>query len=136
MNEIKLRVLLVDDSEVQLLVIRDILEDGHVEVMIAKNGKEALESARANRPDLILLDIVMPVMDGIETARQLRDQAETALVPIIMVTSQRDAEDMENAFVGGCNDYITKPVMREELLVKVQALTGYRPDALAREESV
>lgn len=124
-----LRVLVVDDSELQILFEQSLLADENVEFFVARNGAEAIESARRDKPDLILLDIVMPVMDGIEAARHIRDDPGTCDIPIIMVTSQTEEEYMEDAFVGGCNDYVTKPVRKDELLAKVRSLTGYVPRA-------
>lgn len=124
-----LRVLVVDDSELQILFEQALLADENVEIFVARNGAEAIESARRDKPDLILLDIVMPVMDGIEAARHIRDDPDTCDIPIIMVTSQTEEEYMEDAFVGGCNDYVTKPVRKDELLAKVRSLTGYIPRA-------
>ncbi|MFP5384269.1 MAG: PleD family two-component system response regulator [Gammaproteobacteria bacterium] len=126
-----LRVLVVDDSELQILFEQALLADENVEFFVARNGAEAIVSARRDKPDLILLDIVMPVMDGIEAARHIRDDAATCDIPIIMVTSQTEEEYMEDAFIGGCNDYVTKPVRKEELLAKVRSLTGYVPKATA-----
>jgi CheY-like chemotaxis protein len=130
MSQPTLRVLVVDDSELQILFEQSLLAEEQVEFLVARNGAEAVECARRHHPDLILLDIVMPVMDGIEAARAIRDGADTADIPIIMVTSQTEADYMENAFVGGCNDYVTKPVRREELLAKIRSLTGYQPRGL------
>lgn len=120
----RLRVLVADDSELQLQFEQALLADEPFDFLIARNGAEAVESARRHLPDLILLDIVMPVMDGIAAAQALRDDPATATIPIIMVTSQTEADYMENAFVGGCNDYVTKPVHKDELIAKIRSLTG------------
>jgi len=120
-----LRVLVVDDSELQLQFEQALLASEEFELIVARNGAEAIANARRYLPDLILLDIVMPVMDGIEAARALREDPVTAGIPIIMVTSQTEADYMENAFVGGCNDYVTKPVHKDELLAKIRSLTGH-----------
>lgn len=127
MPERGLRVLVVDDSALQLAFEQALLADEDVELLMAHDGKQAFECARQHRPDLILMDIVMPMMDGIEAARLLRQDPLTVDIPIIMVTSQREAEYMERAFVGGCNDYVTKPVCKAELLAKMASLTGYQP---------
>ena len=120
----RLRVLVADDSELQLQFEQALLADEPFDFLIARNGAEAVEAARRHLPDLILLDIVMPVMDGIAAAQALRDDPATATIPIIMVTSQTEADYMENAFVGGCNDYVTKPVHKDELIAKIRSLTG------------
>lgn len=120
----RLRVLVADDSELQLQFEQALLADEPFDFLVARNGAEAVEAARRHLPDLILLDIVMPVMDGIAAAQALRDDPATATIPIIMVTSQTEADYMENAFVGGCNDYVTKPVHKDELIAKIRSLTG------------
>jgi CheY-like chemotaxis protein len=117
-------VLIVDDSELQIEFERALLEDENLSVQVARSGEQCLVLARRLRPDLILMDIVMPGMDGIETLQALRRYEETRDIPIIMVTSQTELDYMEGAFVGGCNDYITKPVVRSELLAKISSLTG------------
>lgn len=125
----KLRVLVVDDSELQILFEKELLADQQFDFIVARNGAEAVASARRHHPDIILLDIVMPVMNGIEAARCIRDDPLTADIPIIMVTSQTEATYMEDSFMGGCNDYVTKPVRKPELLAKIQSLTGYAGNA-------
>lgn len=127
MPDTALRILVADDSELQLQFEQALLAADDVEFIVARNGAEALDCARRHRPDLILLDIVMPVMDGIQAARCLREDPVTADIPIIMVTSQTEADYMEGAFIGGCNDYVTKPVRKPELMAKIRSLTGYAP---------
>ena len=120
----KLLVLLVDDSALQVSYARELLADQGFEFVVAANGAEAIAAARRFNPDIVLMDIEMPVMNGIDAAEAMRSQPETAKLPIIMVTSRSDAAHMEDAFVGGCNDYVTKPVHKQELLQKIRALTG------------
>lgn len=127
MTESGLRILVVDDSELQLQFEQALLAEEDVELLVAHNGLEAVDAALQHKPDVILMDIVMPLMDGIAAARMLRQDDRTAGIPIIMVTSQREADYMEDAFVGGCNDYVIKPVRKAELLAKIQSLTGYQP---------
>lgn len=127
----RLLVLVVDDSELQLQFEQELLGDQSFDFIVARNGIEAIASARRFHPDVILLDIEMPVMNGIETAHSLRGHQDTAGIPIIMVTGRSDADHMESAFVGGCNDYVTKPVHKPELLAKISALTGYAAAAVA-----
>lgn len=127
-----LRILVVDDSALQVEFERELLEGEKLDVMVARNGKQCLEMTRAFRPDLVLMDIVMPGMDGIETLQALRRDEVTRDIPIIMVTSQTEMDYMEGAFVGGCNDYITKPVRRDELLAKISSVTGLPLDEFGR----
>lgn len=127
-----LRVLVVDDSALQIEFERALLESEKLEVLVARNGKQCLEITRELRPDLVLMDIVMPGMDGIETLQALRQDDETRDIPIIMVTSQTELDYMEGAFTGGCNDYITKPVQRDELFAKISSLTGLPLDEFSQ----
>ncbi|MFZ5756496.1 MAG: response regulator [Pseudomonadota bacterium] len=121
----RLRVLIVDDSDLQLQFEQMLLAREDFDCLMARNGAEAIASARAHRPDLILLDIEMPVMNGLDAVLQIRDDARTAGIPIIMVTSRSSAEYMEKAFIGGCNDYVLKPIHAAELLAKIRAVTGF-----------
>jgi CheY-like chemotaxis protein/chemotaxis signal transduction protein len=123
-NGAVLRLLLVDDSPVQLGYLQELLAGSGCECLLARNGAEGVSAARRHRPDLILMDMEMPVLDGLAAARQLRADPALAATPIVMVTSHVEAEVMESAFTGGCNDYVVKPVHRDELLMKIAALTG------------
>lgn len=120
----RLLVLVVDDSELQLAFLKELLADQPFDFIVARNGVEALAAARRFRPGIVLLDIEMPLMDGIETVGALRAHADTAEVPVIMVTSRTGVDPLEGAFLGGCNEYVTKPVHKQELLVKIASLTG------------
>jgi CheY-like chemotaxis protein len=131
MNGPALRVLVVDDSLLQQRYLQELLAGSGCDFITADNGEAAVAAARTGRPDIILMDIEMPVMDGLEAAQRIRDCAETADIPIVMVTSRAEAEFMESAFVGGCNDYITKPVHQDELIAKVAALTGIANEGAA-----
>ena len=118
------KILLVDDSNTVLMMERMILSQGRYELTTAKNGREALTRARAERPDLILMDVVMPELDGFGALAALREDERTRDIPIIMVTTRSEAEHMETGFARGCNDYVTKPVNGSELLAKVRNLLG------------
>ena len=117
------KILVVDDSETALRLQRMILESGY-EVVTAKDGEAGVAAALAERPDLILLDIVMPRMDGHEACRRLRAEAATRDTPIIMVSSRGELEQMEAAFGSGCTDYVTKPIRSAELLEKIKGCLG------------
>jgi CheY-like chemotaxis protein len=117
-------ILLVDDSETVLLFERTMLRGIGVELTTASNGAKALEAVQANRPDLILLDIMMPELDGVETCRRLKADALTAGIPIVIVTTKGEAAMMERAFQAGCDDFITKPLDKLELLAKVRTYLG------------
>ncbi len=118
------KILLVDDAETILMMERMILGKAGYELLTAKDGQEAVTKAVAERPDLILMDVVMPKMDGFEACRQLRGQDATKAIPIIMVTTRGEAANVESAFQSGCDDYITKPISGLEVLSKVKSALG------------
>lgn len=115
-------VLLADDQETPIVLARQILGEEAFEFVVARDGREAVARARAVRPDVILLDVMMPEMDGIAAAKALRADPDTAGIPIIMVTSQSELAAMERAYVHGCSDYVVKPVQGEELRAKVYSV--------------
>ena len=124
----KKKILLVDDSDVMLLTHKMVIgRTGLYELIIAKDGQQAVERAVAERPDLILLDVVMPRMTGLEALEELRSREETRETPIIMVTTRSEAANVEQAYRWGCNDYVTKPVDPVELIAKIESLLGGRP---------
>jgi CheY-like chemotaxis protein len=118
------RLLLVDDSETVIQFEKLILRGMGYDLATAKNGKLALEAVKAGKPDLILLDLMMPEMDGLETLRHLKQDPQTQHIPVIMVTTKGDPEMASQAVAAGCNDYITKPVDRTELLAKLRTHLG------------
>lgn len=118
------KILLVDDADTILMMERMILNRGGYELITAKDGQEAVAKAVAERPDLILLDIVMPRMNGFEALRQLRSQEATKAIPIMMVTTRGEEENVEAGFASGCDDYITKPLNGSEVLAKVRSYLG------------
>jgi DNA-binding response OmpR family regulator len=118
------KILLVDDSNTVLMMERMILSQGRYELVQAKNVREAIEAARREQPDLILMDVVMPELDGFGALAALRADVTTCDIPIIMVTTRSEAASMETGFARGCNDYVTKPVSSVELLAKVRNLLG------------
>ena len=118
------KILLVDDSETVLLMEQQILKREPYQLVTAKNGLEGVTKALETRPDLILMDVVMPEMDGFEAVKRLRMEPATRGTPIVMVTTQAEADSMEAGYVSGCNDYIVKPIDQRELLSKVKSLLG------------
>ncbi len=116
------RVLLVDDSETVLQLEKMILRDLGFEMATAKNGRLALQQIAAQKPDLVLLDMMMPDMDGIETLRHLKENPETRTIPIVVVTTKGDPEMSSRALAAGCDEYVTKPVDKIELLAKIKGL--------------
>ncbi len=118
------RILAVDDSATVLAIERAILSRGAYDVSTACDGQEGLEKAVAERPDLILMDVVMPRMDGYEACRRIREREDTRTIPIIMVTSRSELESIEAAYASGCTDVVTKPINDLELLAKVKRCLG------------
>lgn len=111
------KILLVDDSNTSLLML-EMLFMQHTEhsVILARNGAEAVAKAISDHPDMILMDVVMPEMDGFEACRQIRQQDSLQGVPIILVTSRGEPCNVETGFESGCNDYLTKPINARELI--------------------
>jgi len=118
------KILLVDDSKTALLMEQMILKKGPYDLVVAADGAEGLAKARSEQPDLILLDVVMPKLNGFETLREIRSCAETKHIPVIMVTTRGEGENVEAAYDGGCNDYLTKPIDGAALLAKVRDHLG------------
>ena len=121
-------LLLVDDSKTILLMERMILGGGAYELITALDGEEAVEKARAELPDLILMDVVMPRMNGFEACRRIRSGVATADIPVIMVTTRGEIESIEAGYESGCADYVIKPIDAQELLAKVQSYLGENSD--------
>jgi DNA-binding response OmpR family regulator len=118
------KILLVDDSETVLQMEQMILAKCSYELILARDGEEGIAKALTTQPDLILMDVVMPKMNGFEAVKQLRENAQTRSVPIVMVTSKAEAESMEAGYQNGCSDYIIKPIDQLELVTKVKNLLG------------
>ena len=113
-------VLVVDDTEVNRILLREILElDGH-RVALASDGPEALRRVREDPPDLVLLDVSMPGMDGLEVCRRLRADPATDSLPVILVTALADRAHRLEGIAAGANDYLTKPIDRPDLLLRVR----------------
>jgi DNA-binding response OmpR family regulator len=116
------KILLVDDSETILMMEQMILQKESYEILMARDGKEGIKKAVEMKPDLILMDVVMPKMNGFEAVKWLRQREETKSVPIVMVTTEAEIESMEAGYVSGCSDYVVKPIDGLELLTKVKNL--------------
>lgn len=118
------KVLLVDDSVTVLLWEKMILKNKGYELLTASNGEEAVQRAIADRPDIIFLDVVMPVMDGLEACRRLRAHEATRDTPIIIVTTQGEEAAVEEGKAAGCTEYMTKPFNRVEFLERLRHYVG------------
>jgi diguanylate cyclase (GGDEF)-like protein len=122
-----------DDPETHRLV-RTWFEGQPYEVLEARDGKEGLERARSERPDVILMDVRMPGMDGISAARSLKSSTDTRQIPVVLLTACRDVGEKVEAFAVGADDYITKPFELEEVDARIRGLL-HRREALSRLES-
>ena len=112
-------ITIAEDAEINIEILLDVLGDDF-DVRIAKDGEQALESIRKNPPDLVLLDIIMPKLDGIAVCQQLKTDPETRDIPIIFLTSKTDHASILEGFDAGAVDYILKPFNRAELLARVR----------------
>lgn len=104
------KILVIEDNEQNLYLVRFILEQHNYEVFAAPDGQSGIEMADMLKPDLILLDIQLPVLDGYAVARKLRQKPELAATPIVAVTSYAMTGDREKVMAAGCNGYIEKPI--------------------------
>ena len=116
------QILIVDDSPTEIFAFKRMLEgDGH-QTIVANNGKEGVERARSDQPDLILMDVVMPGMNGFQATRELSRDPNTSAIPIIMVTTKDQETDRIWGLRQGAREYLTKPTEEGELLGKIKVL--------------
>ena len=116
------KILLVEDNEMNRDMLSRRLQRKGYEVVLAVDGPSGVEMARTHAPDLILMDMSLPVLDGWEATRQLKADAATQHIPIIALTAHAMASDREKALEAGCDDYDTKPIELPRLLAKIKAL--------------
>lgn len=124
------RILLVEDNEMNRDMLSRRLIRKKYEVLVAVDGGEGVAMARSEAPDLILMDMSLPVIDGWEATRQLKANPETKAIPIIALTAHAMSGDREKAMEAGCDDYDTKPVELPGLLTKIEALLQKKQAAL------
>jgi two-component system cell cycle response regulator DivK len=115
-------ILCVEDNDDNMFLVHRRLTRAGFEVKVAMNGKEGVEWAKTLLPDLILMDLNLPGLDGWEATRRLKSQPETKHIPIIVLTSHASETSRDKAFAAGCDDYDTKPVDFRELVEKIQSL--------------
>ncbi|PZQ81748.1 MAG: two-component system response regulator [Ancylobacter novellus] len=118
------KILLVEDNEMNRDMLSRRLSRNGFEVVVAVNGQEGVDLASAERPDLILMDMSLPVLDGWEATRRVKADPATATIPVIALTAHAMAQDREEAMAAGCDDFDTKPVELPRLLEKINALLG------------
>jgi CheY-like chemotaxis protein len=114
-NKVRLTVMVVDDNEDLREMLRYMVERLGYRVVEAENGHEAIEIARHKRPDLILMDLSMPVLDGLSATRLLREMEAMCDVPIVAISANRRDQSQAEALAAGCNEYLTKPVNFHQL---------------------
>jgi len=119
------RILIIDDTETMRLFEKMMLSGLGYEIETAVDGLDGLEKLASFRADLVLLDVMMPRLDGIETCRRLKGDPATSHIKVVMVTSREEYERVKEAFAAGCDDYVTKPVDRAELVGKVEELLRF-----------
>ncbi|MFQ4138578.1 response regulator [Nodosilinea sp. PGN35] len=122
------RVLLVEDNESNIVVLLNYLEAHGFAIILARNGLEAVRMAKQNQPDVILMDIQMPDMDGLEATRQIRADGQTSSIPIIAVTALAMPGDLERCLEAGANDYMAKPVKLKQVVEKIRQQLPQPPD--------
>ena len=113
------RILVVEDQDDNMQILRDLLDSVGYEIIEARDGAEGVKVAKAERPDLILMDIQLPVLDGYEATRQIKADPELRTIPIIVVTSYALSGDEDKAREAGCDDYVPKPYSPRQLLAKI-----------------
>jgi twitching motility two-component system response regulator PilH len=116
------KILIVDDSPTERHVLNDLLTKAGYEVVASDNGEDAIQKAKQVRPDLILMDVVMPGLNGFQATRAISRDADTRNIPIILCTSKSQETDKIWGMRQGARDYVVKPVNRDELLLKIAAL--------------
>lgn len=120
------RVLIVEDAPANIQALTAILREKGYAISIATNGRQALDVLATVRPDLILLDVMMPVMSGFQACAKLKQDPATRDIPVIMVTALNETGDAEKAIDSGADDFLTKPVNKLELLTRVRSLLRVR----------
>jgi CheY-like chemotaxis protein len=115
-------ILVADDDKDILALVRTVLERSGHEVIAVSDGEEALDSVRMRRPDLAVLDVTMPRVDGLEVLRRLRSDTETTGLPVVLLTAQAQEADLERGFAAGASAYVKKPFSPRELAARVAEL--------------
>ena len=112
-------ILIVEDNEMNMTLTRDLLQMSGYSTLEAGDGKKAIEIAQKKKPDLILMDIQMPVMDGLEATRKLKNDKATGNIPIVALTASVMERDIDNINKAGCDSHIAKPIKAKEFIKKI-----------------
>ena len=123
------KILCVEDSDDSLFMLHRRLTRKGYDVKVANNGKEGVEWAATLKPDVIVMDLNLPGLNGWEATRKLKSQPDTRHIPIIVLTAHTSEKSRNEAFAAGCDDYDTKPIELPRLLGKIEALLAARPPA-------
>jgi DNA-binding response OmpR family regulator len=118
------KILLADDSNTVLMMYRMALHGAPYALVFARDGQEALDKAAAEKPDLVVLDLMMPKLTGVEVCRALRARPELAATPILLVTTRGEPHNVEAGYQAGCTEYMTKPFQSFELLARARHHLG------------
>ena len=118
------RIMVVDDEVGALTLIGIMLERGGFEVLKARDAYIALEILEKETPDLIILDVMMPGMDGIELCRKIRAASPTRETPVLILSARGDPEAVKDGMEAGANDYLSKPILHHDLITKIQEILG------------
>jgi len=116
------RILIIEDDRSTVRLMEYTLQQAGYEVIVASDGFEGLRSALSESPDLVILDIMLPGLDGYEVCHRLRQKSETASLPILIISAKARQDDKDVGFKMGADDYLTKPVDPSEIMAKVEAL--------------
>jgi CheY-like chemotaxis protein len=120
----KEKILIVDDNPDSITIMQTILENKSYRVIVATSGAEALERVASDTPDLVLLDIMMPEMSGLEVLQRLKENAQTGRLPVILVTAKTHDDDVLSGYQYGADYYITKPFTAKQLLYGIDLVLG------------
>lgn len=118
----KKKILIVEDEEDIALSIKARLELDNLKVILAKDGKEGVEKARSDKPDLIIMDVMMPLVNGFDACQVIKGEQKTKNIPVLILTALPNVDDAEKAFKSGASDFINKPFTNERLMAKVHKL--------------
>jgi len=130
----KKKILVIEDDPSTLRFIEYTVQQEGLQVLTERNGLDGLKSAQTKQPDLIILDIMLPGLDGYEVCHRLRQKAETASIPILMLSAKARQEDKDTGIRVGADDYLTKPVDPSEIVTKVQTLLANTDKVIIKEQ--